>query len=248
MRSFCYAQARLQSRHGQRMDEDSWRRLASIDGFDLFLKQARETSLARWLPSVGPTSTHEEADRALRLHFREHVAEVASWLPGEWRPATLWIATLADLASVSHLFAGLPPFPWMLRDPVLAPLCQGDADWGGFNKLVVRWQSGEPPVSSWLNHWRSLFPKNSKVDPPLAALLTILQEAGAQLAAGSDAETSQAIRRAMTEKLARLFRRALFHPTVAFTHLALVALEMERLRGAVCRRLLFPTTGFEAAT
>lgn len=239
MKTFHYAQARLQSRHQQRLDEEGWQRLAAIPSFLVFLKQARETALARWLPSIGPATDHEEADRALRLRFREHVAEVAGWLPQEWRPATLWLATITDLASLAHLSAGHPPAPWMLRDATLAPLCQGEAHWGLFEPLIKRWRLGEAPTAAWLGHWRSLWPPHSQKDRPLASFLGVLHSTGTALASGKDGQASRAIHQQLVGQLEKHFRRHLFHPVVAFIHLAMVALEMERLRGALCRRLLF---------
>lgn len=239
MKGFHYGQARLQARHGQRLDEESWRRLAAIPGFAVFLKQARETPLARWLQSVGADAGHEETDRALRLRFREHVAEVARWLPEAWQPAVRWIATLVDLAALAHVSAGHPPAPWMLRDPRLAPLCQGGADWGEYDPLIRRWRRGDPPARAWLDHWQSLWPRESRSDRPLLSLLALLHQAGSALAGEQDAAAGRAIHQQLASQLEGRFRHLLFHPGVAFVHLALVALEMARLRGALCRRLLF---------
>ncbi len=49
-----------------------------------------------------------------------------------------------------------------------------------------------------------------------------------------------ALRRALHARLSRLFRRATLDPAAAFIFLALSALDFERLRGEILRRVAFP--------
>jgi len=51
------------------------------------------------------------------------------------------------------------------------------------------------------------------------------------------------MRRALAVRLSLLYRRATLDPAVAFIFLALSALDMERLRGELLRRALFPRLG-----
>jgi hypothetical protein len=48
-------------------------------------------------------------------------------------------------------------------------------------------------------------------------------------------------RRALGSRLTHLYRRATLEPAVAFVFLALSALDMERLRGELLRRAIFPS-------
>ncbi|MBF0611210.1 MAG: hypothetical protein G8345_11855 [Magnetococcales bacterium] len=240
MNTFHYAQARLQARHSLHLPEEEWSRLAAIPSFTVFLKQARDTSLARWLHSIGPTSSHHEADLSLRLSFRHHVAEVAAWLPSEWHPATRWLATLVDLPLLLHRLHGHPIPAALQRDELLAPLANVPPQWGSFTPLIQRWQQGEPPTTAWMQHWHSLWPANARKDRSLLSLMKQVGQVGGHLEACDDPHLSRALHLRLQELLAAHFRRHLFHVSVAFAHLGLVALELERLRGAICRRLLFP--------
>ena len=49
-----------------------------------------------------------------------------------------------------------------------------------------------------------------------------------------------ALRRALHARLSRLFRRATLDPAAAFIFLAISALDFERLRGEILRRVAFP--------
>jgi hypothetical protein len=49
-----------------------------------------------------------------------------------------------------------------------------------------------------------------------------------------------ALRRALHARLTQLFRRATLEPAAAFIFLALSALDCERLRGEILRRVVFP--------
>ena len=49
-----------------------------------------------------------------------------------------------------------------------------------------------------------------------------------------------ALRRALQARLAAHFRRVMVHPAAPFVFLGLVALDFERLRGELLRRVAFP--------
>ena len=49
-----------------------------------------------------------------------------------------------------------------------------------------------------------------------------------------------ALRASLRSELVRLLRRAALQPAVAFVHLALCALDFERLRAELLRRVIFP--------
>jgi hypothetical protein len=58
--------------------------------------------------------------------------------------------------------------------------------------------------------------------------------------AAAPASQSRLLRAALRTRLALLLRRATLEPAAAFIHLALCALELERLRGELLLRTLFP--------
>ncbi len=58
-----------------------------------------------------------------------------------------------------------------------------------------------------------------------------------------DAERSEEVCKRLAEKLVYEFRRHTHQPVAAFLHLALVALDLERLRSALVRRTLFAEPG-----
>jgi len=55
--SLDYAQARLQARHGQRVDEAAWRRIETMREFAPLLELARGTALRPWLVGIAADST-----------------------------------------------------------------------------------------------------------------------------------------------------------------------------------------------
>jgi hypothetical protein len=141
-------------------------------------------------------------------------------MPDDWKPAILWTRVLLDLPALQRVAFGLPPTEWMTRDEVLAP------------------RLGEPPDDerarrirrAWLETWRSLWPATS--GESRLALEEMVRVFEAHLAAfeHAAAENAWELRRVFQARLETLFRRHVLLPAAAFEHLALAALEAERLR------------------
>ena len=241
-----YAQARLASRYGERTGEAAWRRIEHVRALPALLDAVRATPLGRWTRGIGAHSTPHEIDRALRARWREHVAEVAAWMPERWVPAVRWCAPVVDLPLLQHLARGGDPAPWMRDDPFYAALATGEP---GSMRLPPRhaiaplaagWNDPQHIGELWLAQWRKLVADAGGADSPLVAALARALRAHLEGFRDRALVNGWPLRRALQAELALLFRRAILDPVAAFAYLALAALEGERLRGELQRRAAFP--------
>lgn len=88
---------------------------------------------------------------------------------------------------------------------------------------------GRDPVAvmqAWHDEWQRRVPRSAHGDAILRELARLVR--------------SEA-RRALASRLTHLYRRATLEPAAAFIFLALSALDMERLRGELLRRAIFPS-------
>lgn len=242
-----YAQARLSARYGERPDELAWRRLEHVRALPALLDLARASALSRWMAGFGAHSMPHEIDRTLRGHWRELVAEVAAWMPEDWQPAVRWCTTLVDLSVLQHLARGGELLPWMRDDPVYAELAERESagfgaapEGGALAPLAAAWGDADRIGSLWLAEWRRRIPQSRRSDSDLLA--EVGRALGAHLGAFRDRAVRDGwpLRRTLQARLVLLFRRAMLDPAAAFVFLALSALDLERLRGEVLRRVAFP--------
>jgi hypothetical protein len=243
--AFAYAQARLQARHGRRPDEQLWRRLQGIGELGHYLQVARRSGLQRWVVGMQPRQSSDEIEVSLRGQLRAYVGEVASWLPPPWRAATGWTKRLPDLASIQHLLSQEAIPAWMMADSALEPFTAGtlaerrramhDSDCAC---LVQHWNPSVPLCQTWLQCWQKLWPQLPRLAAGLRQLGALHATlAGIELAGVTDLSGQQ--RADLQGAYERVFRRYPFQPAAVFAHLALVALDVQQLRGAILRRLLF---------
>ncbi len=116
---------------------------------------------------------------------------------------------------------------------------------------AVRW-SGELPfpggrdgdTDAWRASWPHASPDRRAA---LGALTALLDEHRERMQSANLEEDGWGLRDELDQKLSRLFRRHTREPVAALCHLALTALDLERLRGAVLRRLLFSDVESEAS-
>lgn len=251
--SFAYVQVRLQVRHGARPDEAVWRHLQGTSDFANYLQLARHTPLRPWVATLDPGQDSDAIEAELRRLFRRHVDEVAGWVVPAWKPAVSWVRRLPELPALQHLFTGEPVPAWLQDDPEmhamgclpvdarLEAVRQSDC-----NIFFTAWQAGESLPDAWLAHWRKLWPKTARHDRGLDALGTALRGYLRVLQAET-CDSVQARCEALQLQLASHFRRHSFHPAAVFSHLALTALELARLRGDLLVRRLFATNIEEVA-
>ncbi|WP_137893146.1 hypothetical protein [Ramlibacter sp. 2FC] len=248
---FAYAQARIQARYGERPQPQVWQQLDGVADFALYLEQARGTPLRPWVASLAPSTPVHELESRLRAVLRALIDEVAGWLPREWGPAVRWTAQLACLPVAQQLARGAEPRPWMRRDDSLAPWLSASPEGpdgrpaGPMARLrqAARQEGGWLP-DAWLAEWRGLWPL---MDPGqrrslerLAQLIRSHLLGFARMAP----ERAWELRRALQQTLQRWFRGAAFEAAAAFIYLALVALDLERLRAALVGRALYPQGRF----
>ncbi|MBF0159582.1 MAG: hypothetical protein HQL58_08645 [Magnetococcales bacterium] len=225
MAVYGFLQARLQAHHALHLDEAGWQRLIMTDSFELFLTRARGTVLNRWLETVEATGDIHHLELKLLEQLLHYIGTVASWAPSPWRAAVLWTGSLPDLAVHLHRQGGGAVHGWMatLEDSVVPRTLP----------------TGVDPVVWWLQQWRRLWPRQPDFCRHLEQLTRLVQHYLEQLARLEGHESAQLLGRQLQDKLVALFRRHTMQPAALFSHLLLVALELDRLRGELSRRRLF---------
>ena len=244
-----YVQARLQYRHGQRPDQEGWRALEASADLGSYLESARSTSLRPWVQHLSADARIHDVERTLRQDWRLYVASVARWVPVPWQDAVEWTGTLPDLPHLTHLARGEPAWPWMLEDPVLAPLAHMESSARSealqaspFAGLAAAIASGALPIKAWLEQWAIRWPGEG------GQHREALQQIGREfrlhteeiLAQPLGQTTGPPLRERLMSRLHRTFRARAGEMEAVFAHLGLMLLDMERLRGGLVLRVLFP--------
>lgn len=238
-----YAAVRVQARHGRRADESTWRRLEASGDFGQYLGVARASVLAPWVDGMDEGHDAHAMERALRGAWGEYVRAMASWHPQEWQPWLNWWRWLPVLPLISRLARAEAVPVWLLADPVCGPIAPGSpaerATALGATELaplaaVVRGEASAG--AAWLEHAAHLAPR---IDPEsrdrLSRLMRLLSADAEELTARSPVALRQ------------LFRAAGGTAIASGCHLALLSLDLERLRGGLAVRRLFPALPAEAA-
>lgn len=237
--SWAYLQTRLQARHALFLDPEAWQRLDAAPGYAVFLKQARLTPLEQWLQTLPTEGSPHNVEAWLRERFQQRVEEVASWMPKPWRAAVQWVQWLPMLPALRHAAEGRPLLPWMERDPRLRA---GGAEASALAPLLEAARRGRPVLEVWLEQWRSAWPQAAPAKE-MESLARRLLRHGERFALLGGADEAWKARQSLRQELTFAFRRHGGTPVAGFLHLALVALELERLRGALSRRALFGVGG-----
>jgi hypothetical protein len=243
---WCYVQARLHARHGERLQETDWRALEAARSIDQFIERARISSLRRFTEHLNPRMSSHVVERMLRAAWRTYVAEIAAWVPEEWRASVLWTANLPALPVIDALRKGEAP-DWAKQDPAFAEFIDGDPRRRAINLArsqcapLLAADAGETMIAAgWAAHWRALWPKRGTNESrPLLDLAAMIKAHVERLDRAAPQDTSARYRGDLAIGLTRIFRRYSGTPVAVFSHLALVALDVERLRGGLVRRRLF---------
>lgn len=253
--TFNFAQVRLQSRYGQRADERVWLSLYNTLDLASYLHTAQQTPLRSWLLGIDAEHTVHEVELALRQKYRNHVDEVAGWLPAEWQPSFHWIKYLHDLPVLRYLLDGGRPQRWMKTDPALSNFIADDVNErmqamrrSGCGCLVTAWQQGNPMLLAWLDQWEKLWPGNNDHEVGMRRLTRYLRARllkgkqsyyqGVDIGNSVVGEDSEAL----TADMAVMFRRYAFQPAAVGAYLAIIASDLLRIRSDLMQRLLFPGT------
>jgi hypothetical protein len=248
--AFAYAQARLQARHGMRPDDRTWRGLQGIRELSGYLQMVRHLPLRPWVLGLSARHTPHEMELELRRRYLAYIRDVARWQPRGWRPAVLWVGRLVDLPMLEHLLAGRPAPRWLVEIPELQAFASESLalrleamEGSDCAPLLQAWHHGMALPQGWAIHWRRLWPRSpGAVREPLARLGAALGRHAQALAAPA-APSSAKARARLAVELERAFRRHTQQPAAAFAHLALVGLDLARLRGDLMHRALFVIPG-----
>lgn len=244
---FAYSQARLQSRHGDRLDAAGWRRLAGVGDLLQLLQTARAGALRPWVLTFTEHTDMHGMELELRRRYREYVLSVTSWQPAAWRDAVRWTRRLPDLAAIRHLLSGETVWPWMRKDEALLPFVaeQKQARIEALRAsecapLVQAWQADETLLDGWLAHWRELWPDRARrLCAPLERLSTLLRQHVDVVALAPSGREADGETERLHHYLEVGFRRYTRQPATAFFHLGLIAVDMAILRGELARHRLF---------
>ncbi|MBF0417707.1 MAG: hypothetical protein HQL86_05595 [Magnetococcales bacterium] len=246
---FAQLQSRLQARHGERLTPAQWYRLEGVVTMDPFVARARETSLAVWLEGVDPRGDVHHLEERMRLAWIRHVERVAGWTPEAWRGAVRWWGVLPDLevarwqARMNDRVGG-----GFLRNPERdaaegrSPVFWGEAyPWFARLDGIERLEIPADVIDLfdwWLARWRRFMPEGATQAREWREWRRLAHAVRASLIAW-DASGKEGLGWESRLLLERQFRRQALRPGALFIHLGLAALDLIRLRGALCRRALF---------
>jgi hypothetical protein len=253
------AHARVLARHGERLTSADWRRIEATRDWAPALEVARATALRPWLDGITVDSGVAQIEGTLRRHWRRGVAEAAEWMPAPWQAAVRWCAWLPDLPLLQHLARGGEPPRWMQEDDAWRALAAAPPASraavlaaGPAGALAAAWASPHDAGRAWLLEWRKRLPAKVRAASPatvratpdsasasLHALVRLLRD-HAKVFGVAAASQGWPLRGALRVQLVQLLRRSALQPAMAFIHLALCALDLERLRAELLRRVVFP--------
>ena len=244
-----YAQARIQSRYGKRADAGVWLKLHNIHDLGSYLQSAQQTPLRHWILGISSSHSSHDIELTLRQKYRRHVDEVAGWMPEDWKKTLQWIKRLVDLPVLQYLVDGGEPLPWMKSDPCIngfiaddPPLRLQAIRHEGNSIMVDSWQQSGSILAGWLAQWGSLCPKSAHDDRGLQTLVKLLHEQ-MPLQSSQQPSKQQAAQptdyEIMFDRLRLVFRRYAFQPAAVYAYLAIVALDLHRIRSDLMQRLFF---------
>lgn len=223
---FLPVQARLQARHDRVLEESQWQRLSGLAGYGAFLQQVRETGLGVWLAGMGQEITPAGIESHLFKEGVHHLADVVRWTPEAWRPAVRWLGMwLPILFGTGHA-------PSQGEGTLL------ETEWQHLSRISR--QERRTVVRLWAGTWHTLWPEapSGWKRGLLEIENRIIRTGEAMTGTAADA-TARTVRMALRRDLNLAFRRHLHQPAAAVIHLALVAITLDALRGALIRRLTF---------
>lgn len=242
---FIYTQTRLQARHGMRPNNQDWQMVEGQKDLAGFLQSARQTSLRPWVLSLHGQDNSLIIEATFRQLYRNYVDEVVIWVPSSWRSSVQWLKYLYDLPSLQYLLSGNTAPTWMRDDPQLKQFTATNLEvrikfmqQSVYAPLIAARQSGKTLLTGWTEHWRSLCPQE-KSHKSLVKLIRLFNQHLTNFQQLSPQQAWKS-RETLATNLTIMFRQFSYQPVAVFIHLALIALDLERLRGDLMQRCLFP--------
>jgi hypothetical protein len=244
---YAYAQARLQARLGTDADIAALERAHAARDLASFLQLARSTPLAHHVARIAPDTPVHDIERRLREEWQATVDEVAGWQPRHARPCVRWLRWLPYLPALQKLGRGGRPPAWSREDPLLGRIVAADAPARAdalaataLAPLAPAVASGAGVASGWMDHWRTTWPRATAEHSALERVVREVRLTDAILRdAPPTASTAEALA-TLAPRLRHAFRRNPLSVVAAVTWLALVALDLLALRGALARRAALP--------
>ncbi len=208
---FAYAQARMQARFAARPTALDWQMIETGRDLAQALEAARHGAFGATLAQLGRDSSRAAVESALRQGWVARVEELAGWAPPRWRAALAWMALLPQLRHVA--LRGMPGV-------------------AGADTLVTAVKAGALPGAAWRAGLAARLPRaGSGVDDALTPLAERYLEGPPQAVAATGD---------LARSLTGLFRSRAQEPAAAIAWLGLMALDFERLRGALLLARMFP--------
>lgn len=240
---YAYSQARLQARLGARADIPDLQRAHAARDLAAFLQLVRATPHARYVARIAPDSGVHDAERRLREEWQATVEEVARWQPGAAQATVRWLRWLPYLPALQKLGRGGRPPAWTRDDPVLGRIVAAEP------AVRAAALSGTPlaPLSealathgsvtaAWAAHWRSLWPVAEREHRGLEQVAVAVESLDSSLRAAPPSAASAEAYAVLARRALRIFRAHPLSSVAGVAYLALVALDLLALRGAVARR------------
>jgi hypothetical protein len=261
-----YAHARVAAHLAQRPDDRLWSQLRSARSVPALLEAVRASSAASTVSGVARAGDADAIELAFRQQLRTRIAEVASWSPAPWWSALLYTRHLVDLPALLHLLADERPPRWIAGDPVLAAYASASLAQrrtalagGPLRPLVSAVDAGSEPrrvtvplaralrllraggtlhrlLTAWEAEWRALWPPIDDEQRERIDAVVDLLRAHLLRFASVPIDDAAAARQALGGRLATAIRRNATQPAALFAYIALVALDLERLRGEFVQR------------
>jgi hypothetical protein len=227
-----------------------WLKLHNIHDLGSYLQTAQQMPLRHWVLGLGSNHNGHEIELTLRQKYRSHVDEVANWMPREWKKPLRWIKRLVDLPVLQYLVDGGEPLAWISSDPDITDfiaddpqLCMQAIRRAGNGIMVDSWQQSGSILTGWLAQWNTLRPESSLQNLGIERLERLLLERKVhdqmQLQSKHQEAMSPTEYEIINERLRLVYRRYAFLPAAVFAYLAMVALDIHRLRNDLMQRLYF---------
>ena len=223
------------------------RQSPSCAAFRPFSTRRARPPFRRWISGIAADAGPHAIEAALVGHWRALVDELREWMPERWHAALSWAGTLVDLPVAEYFARGGDMLPWMQDDPRYRELGRNPAappTHGPLAPLAAAWTDPEGLFRAWCGEWSQRVPRSARdggiADRGLRASSARAPRARSPI---PRSRTASSCVRAWSSRLSVLYRRATLDPAAAFIFLALSALDMERLRGELLRRAIFPAPG-----
>ncbi len=165
--------------------------------------------------------------------------------PSPWRDGVRWLRWIVYLPALQKLARGGRPPIWTRVDPVLAPIVareprdRGSALQGtALAPLAAGFDEPADTAGAWTRRWRQLWPSRPAARRPLELLLGEATRARTRLAELPTAARADETLKLLERRLELAFRRNPLSPAAAAAYLALLALDLRRIRGALATRAL----------